>query len=126
MTRTNGARLLLVAAVALLLLTCTVAAWALPHTRPAAASAASAATAATAATAGTVSAPAAADPCRRIIGPAGDYCRRSVGASDSAVPVPSRAGLWLGGLDVRSGLLLFSTAAIAAAIGLVSSAGRRL
>lgn len=116
MIHTNGVRPLLVTAVTLLLLTCTVAAWALPHTRPTAPGAAA-----------YVSAPAAGEPCRLIIGPARDYCTRNTSQSAAAapVPVPERAGLWPGVLDARAGLLLFSTAAVAAAIALVSTAGRR-
>ncbi|MEU8501525.1 hypothetical protein AB0C86_33090 [Streptomyces lavendulae] len=77
MTRTTpaGVRPLLLAAVALLLLTCTAAAWAIPCRMP--------------------------------------------GPAAQAVVSP-------GGLNSRTALLLFSTAAVAAAIGLVSSAGRRL
>lgn len=112
MTRTNGVRLLLVTAVTLLLLTCTVAAWALPHTRP------------TVPAVPSVSAPA--EICGRIIGPARDYCTRNVSQPAAAAPLRERAALWPGVLDARAGLLLFSTIAIAAAIGLVSTAGRRL
>ncbi|WP_407842134.1 hypothetical protein ACE1OC_43050 (plasmid) [Streptomyces sp. DSM 116496] len=112
MTRTNGIRLLLVTAATLLLLTCTVAAWALPHTRPTAPA--------------SLTASAAGKPCGRIIGPARDYCMRNTSPSVAAAPAPERAALWPGVRDARAGLLLFSTAAVAAAIALVSTAGRRL
>lgn len=117
MIRTNGARLLLVTAVTLLLLTCTVAAWALPHTRPTAPAATE-----------SVSALAVGEPCQLVIGPARDYCTRNTSQSAAAAPapVPERAGLWSGVPDARAGLLLFSTVAVAAAIALVSTAGRRL
>ncbi|WP_157880333.1 hypothetical protein [Streptomyces katrae] len=113
MTYRSGARLLLVGAVAVLLLACTVAAWALPHT--------------------TVTAPAA----RLSASQTGERCARNTGSvhelcpPDPAAPVavphpstPAVAGLpWL---DARAALLLFSTAAVAAAIALASVAGRRL
>lgn len=112
MTRTNGVRLLLVAAMALLLLTCTVAAWSLPHTRSSDAAA------------GASTAAAVVDEhCGLIIGSAHDYCARAL--TDMARSA-ERANLRPAGLDARTSLLLFSTLTIAAAIGLVSTAGRRL
>lgn len=115
MTRTNGVRLLLVAAMALLLLTCTVAAWALPHTRP------------STPPGGAASSTAAVDDrCRWIIGPAHDYCTSAIGEPTDTVRPTHRAAIGPAGLDGRSGLLLFSTLAIAGAIALVSTAGRRL
>ncbi|MEW1639803.1 hypothetical protein AB0469_37800 [Streptomyces sp. NPDC093801] len=106
-------RLLLVGAVTALLLACTVAAWALPHT-PVASPAVG------------VSVSQAAAGCARGAGPVHGPCVSEpvspVAASQPAVP--GVAGL--PGLDARSALLLFSTVAVAAAIALVSTAGRRL
>ncbi|MFF3214141.1 hypothetical protein ACFYYB_26130 [Streptomyces sp. NPDC002886] len=112
MTRTSGARLLLVTAVTLLLLTCTVAAWALPRTHTNATSGPAA-----------ISAEAVHGPCGRILGPARDYCTRT---TRWPVAVAEQAALRGGTFDARSGLLLFSAVTVAAAIGLVSTAGRRL
>ncbi|MFF4331201.1 hypothetical protein ACFYZT_32435 [Streptomyces sp. NPDC001591] len=106
-------RLLLVGAVTALLLACTVAAWALPHTPV---NSLAAGVRASQADAG----------CVRGTGPVHGLCVSEpvmpVAASQPAVP--GVAGL--PGLDARSALLLFSTAAVAAAIALVSAAGRRL
>lgn len=116
MTRTNGVRLFLVTAVALLLLTASVAASALPHTHP------------SAPTAGSPASVAAVDErCGRVIGPAHDYCALAL-SRPAGTPPRSRgpASFWPGTLQGRTGLLLFSTLTVAAAIGLVSTAGRRL
>ncbi|MEW2372572.1 hypothetical protein AB0940_24865 [Streptomyces sp. NPDC006656] len=116
MTYRSGVRLLLVGAVAVLLLACTVAAWALPHTPVTSPSAG-------------VSASQADAGCARGTGLGPEPCVSEpvspVAASQPTVPtVPGVAGL--PGLDARSALLLFSTIAVAAAIALVSAAGRRL
>ncbi|MEU9943659.1 hypothetical protein [Streptomyces lavendulae] len=110
MTRTTpaGMRPLLLAAVALLLLTCTAAAWAIPCVHPASPRAATAFDAHTADGCGSPATSAASCGAGRMPGPA------------------AQAVVWPGGLNSRAALLLFSTAAVAAAIGLVSSAGRRL
>ncbi|MFD8985684.1 hypothetical protein [Streptomyces sp. NPDC059564] len=110
MTRTTtAARLLLGGAVALLLITCTAAAWAMPHTRP------SPPTITARFEAG------ASEGCDLIAGPATAYC------GTTRMPGPTvKAAVWPAGLNSRTALLLVSTAAVAAAIGLVSSAGRRL
>ncbi|GAA0269946.1 hypothetical protein GCM10010302_04380 [Streptomyces polychromogenes] len=113
MTYRSGVRLLLVGAVTALLLACTVAAWALPHTptaSPAAGVDAARADAGCARGAGAVPGPCVSEPVS------------AVAASQPAGP--GVAGL--PGLDARSALLLFSTVAVAAAIALVSAAGRRL
>ncbi|MFD9356434.1 hypothetical protein [Streptomyces sp. NPDC060031] len=115
MTRTNGVRLLLVAAIALLLLTCTVAAWALPHTRP---SAPAIGTSTFTAAAG--------ERCELIIGPAHDSCASALAQAVDTPRSTERSAVWPGVLNHRTSLLLFSTLAIAAAIGLVSTAGQRL
>ncbi|MEU9033349.1 hypothetical protein AB0D45_00260 [Streptomyces sp. NPDC048352] len=47
------------------------------------------------------------------------------GVAGTPAPV-ARAAVWPGGLEGRTVLLLFSTAAIGAAVGLVTLAGRRL
>ncbi|MEU3315798.1 hypothetical protein ABZ743_24420 [Streptomyces sp. NPDC006662] len=106
-------RLLLVGAVAVLLLACTVAAWALPHspvTSPSAGVSASQADAGCARGIGLGPEPCVSEPVSRV--------------AASQPTVPGVAGL--PGLDARSALLLFSTIAVAAAIALVSAAGRRL
>ncbi|MFD9338648.1 hypothetical protein ACFWBF_30275 [Streptomyces sp. NPDC060028] len=115
MTRVNGVRLLLVAAVALLLLTCTVAAWALPHARPFAPASGSSTSAATVD-----------DHCGWIIGPAHDYCPLALSRPAKTPLSTEQATFKPSGSGGGTGLLLFSTLAIAAAIGLVSTAGRRL
>ncbi|MGW1521447.1 hypothetical protein [Streptomyces sp. NPDC002287] len=113
MTYRSGVRLLLVGAVAALLLACTVAAWALPHT-PVASPAAG------------VSASQADAKCARGTGPGSESCV-SEPVSPVAASQPTVPGVTgLPGLDERSALLLFSTVAVAAAIALVSAAGRRL
>ncbi|MFD9411535.1 hypothetical protein ACFWBN_31555 [Streptomyces sp. NPDC059989] len=112
-------RLLLGADVCLLLLTCTVAAWAGPQ-------------------AGKASAPdvAAADagPCDRVIGPAHDYCTRTPAtttatrSADAVTAGPTAAAtatLIPAALRGRAGLLVFATVAIAGAIGLVLTVERR-
>ncbi|MEU4953657.1 hypothetical protein [Streptomyces lavendulae] len=107
-TTTAGVRRLLVAAVALFLITCTVGAWAMPHTRP------------TPAAAAPFEAGAGQD-CHLTAGPSAAYCGMS------RMPGPaSEASVWPAGLNPRTALLLFSALGVSAAIGLVSSAGRRL
>ncbi|MFF4647299.1 hypothetical protein [Streptomyces sp. NPDC001389] len=111
MTYRSGVRLLLVGAVTALLLACTVAAWALPHT-PVASPAA-----------GVSVSPAGAG-CPRDAGPVHEPCASEPVSPVAAPQASNVAGL--PGLDAQSALLLFSTAAVAAAIALVSVAGRRL
>lgn len=117
MTFTSGSRvrLLLGIATMILLLICTAAAWALPgpivgaHPTPRAAA----------------SAPAA--PCDLIPGSARDYCLEHA-AGTPAPPDAASTGTGTGpgeGAPWRPWLLLFSTIAIAAAIGLAGTAGRR-
>ncbi|MFD3938224.1 hypothetical protein ACFWSF_09490 [Streptomyces sp. NPDC058611] len=118
---TTHLRLRLSGALALLLLTCTTAVWASPQAP------------APAPTAG---------PCTHLIGPARDYCARlpATPATVSAPPAADdhvRAVLVSPGAVTRAaerirasagwrnGLLLFSTAAIAGAVGLILSAERR-
>ncbi|MEU9148089.1 hypothetical protein [Streptomyces sp. NPDC048349] len=112
-------RLLLTGALALLLLTCTVAAWASPQGQPPRAT----------------SLPAAANggPCDMVIGPAHDYCARGTSAAGpnmaaavagpsaaaSVVPAPASLGGWIG-------LMLFATAALGGAVGLVLAVERRM
>lgn len=114
MTRIATVRLLITAAVTLMLLTCTVAAWAMPHTRPYDAAA------------HMVPVASAGDRCDLIAGPARDVCR-SLPCESVAAPGPSAAAaLSSPPLDGKAMLLLFSTVAVAAAIGLVTTAERRL
>lgn len=113
-------RPLLTGALALLLLTCTVAAWASPQSQPRANP-----TLLTAAAGGS--------PCDMVIGPAYNYCTRDpsaagpttatdvAGPSAVAAVVPAPASL-----DGRFGLMLFATAAIGGAIGLVLTVERRM
>ncbi|MEV7525621.1 hypothetical protein [Streptomyces sp. NPDC091371] len=103
-------RLILTSALALLLLTCTVAAWAHPQS-PATPIAGARA-------------------CDRVIGPAHGYCtgRRTAptAAADPAtagVAVPAAAGVVPAAPGGR-GWLLLSTAAIAGAVGLILTAER--
>ncbi|MFD3328619.1 hypothetical protein [Streptomyces sp. NPDC058701] len=119
---TTHLRLRLGGALALLLLTCTTAVWASPQ----------------------APAPApAAGPCTHLIGPSPrDYCARLPATPAPVSPTPAadghvRAVLVSPGVVTRAaerirasagwrnGLLLFSTAAIAGAVGLVLSAERR-
>ncbi|MFE5771369.1 hypothetical protein ACFQ7O_23750 [Streptomyces sp. NPDC056485] len=106
-------RLLLSGALALPLLTCTVAAWANPQSRPS----------------GTASAPVGAaadsDPCDFVIGAAHDYCTRGPDASDAVGRYPLVATVVPAGLCGPVGLLLFATTAIGAAVGLVLTVERR-
>ncbi|MFD9725960.1 hypothetical protein [Streptomyces sp. NPDC059072] len=103
---TTRLRLLCGTALALLLLPCTVAAWANPQP-----------------TAGA---------CDRITGLAHGYCTGSP-AEPAAVTAPATAevagpalvGVVPAVLGGRGGLLLFSTAAIAGAVGLILTAERR-
>jgi hypothetical protein len=106
-TSTSRIRLLLVIATGILLLTGTVAAWALPHPLPAPRASASS----------TV------DPCRLVFGAARDICRtRTV---DVAAPAaPAAPGSSSSGAQAPW-LLLFATVTIAAAIGLAVTAGRQ-
>lgn len=109
-------RLILGSALALLLLTCTVAAWAHPRS-PATPTAEAGA-------------------CERVIGPAHDYCTRRAPApattADRAAPtaagpaLATRAALVPAALGGRTGMLLFSTAAIGGAIGLLLISERRM
>ncbi|MFE2167918.1 hypothetical protein ACFXB3_23095 [Streptomyces sp. NPDC059447] len=109
---TTRLRLLYGTALALLLLTCTIAAWANPR---------SPATSTDTASAGA---------CARITGPAHEYCTGSP-AEPAAVTAPATAevaglaGVVPAALGGRGGLLLFSTAAIAGAVGLILTAERR-
>lgn len=108
-TTIAGVRLLMGGAVSLLLITCTTAAWAMPHTRP------SPPTVTARFEAG------ASEGCELIAGPAAAYC------GTTRMPGPTvKAAVWPADLNSRTALLLVSTAAVAAAIGLVSGAGRRL
>lgn len=115
---TTRLRLRLDGALALLLLTCTTAVWAFPQA-PASASEAG--------------------PCTHLIGPAHGCCAR-LPAAPASVPPPSAAAGGARAVLVsptqaaerirasagwRDGLLLFSTAAVAGAAGLVLSAERR-
>lgn len=118
---TTHLRLRLGGALALLLLTCTTAVWASPQA-PASASKTG--------------------PCLHLVGPARDYCARLPATPAPVSPSPAadgrvRAVLVSPGAVTRAaertrasagwrnGLLLFSTAAIAGAVGLVLSAERR-
>ncbi|MFF4371500.1 hypothetical protein [Streptomyces sp. NPDC001594] len=112
----SGVRMLLVGAVAVLLLACTVAAWALPHT-PVAVPAAD------------VNAAQAGDSCARNVRLVAHLPCMQPGSVEPVAAAPHRSTptvAGLPGLDARSALLLFSTAAVAAAIALASVAGRRL
>ncbi|WP_406278312.1 hypothetical protein OHT93_36860 [Streptomyces sp. NBC_00191] len=115
MTHSTAARsrLVLCVATGILLLACTVAAWVLP--RPIVG--AEPVDIATSATASVRE-----DPCDLIVGPARDSCSRPavettepVAAAVSTSPTDDEQALWL---------LLFSTVAIAAAIGLAITTGR--
>ncbi|MFB6617681.1 hypothetical protein ACFCV9_26290 [Streptomyces sp. NPDC056367] len=105
-------RLILSGALALLLLTCTVAAWAHPQAPANATATASA--------------------CDWIAGPAHGSCTGRpaapaivAGTATPAVAEPAAAGMLPVGLGGRGGLLLFATAAIAGAVGLILTAERR-
>ncbi|MFD7555222.1 hypothetical protein ACFV9E_11905 [Streptomyces sp. NPDC059835] len=109
---TTHIRLLCGTALALLLLTCTVAAWANPQSPTT-----------TADTAGA---------CARVTGPAHGYCTDSpaepaavTAPATAQVAGPALASVVPGPLGGRGGLLLFSTAAIAGAVGLILTAERR-
>lgn len=115
MTPGSRMRLLLLATTVMVLAACIAAAWALP--RPT-----SAATPDPTAVGQTITVTASAQglgdgPCDLIAGPARSYCRPHQAGSSVAVSggAPGQ-GLWLVG---------FSTAAIAAAIGLAVTAGHR-
>ncbi|MET9879261.1 hypothetical protein ABZZ36_32235 [Actinacidiphila glaucinigra] len=103
-------RLLLSAAIVLVLLGCTTAAWLLP--RPVVASPSGAMPQGTA----TVTVAGSASPCELIAGPARAYCT----ASESGSRTTSAAGRGAQGWW----LLGFSTAAIAAAVALIVTTGR--
>ncbi|MEV6683914.1 hypothetical protein AB0N28_00935 [Streptomyces sp. NPDC051130] len=113
MTRTTNLRLLITAAMTLMLLTCTVAAWAMPHTRPHVSPGQAAGVAAVG------------DRCHLIAGPARDVCRSAPEPVTSPRPAAA-AAVWPAALDGSTVLLLFSTVAVAAAIALVTMAERRL
>ncbi|MFB9592610.1 hypothetical protein [Streptomyces racemochromogenes] len=101
-------RLLLEGAVALLLLVCIAVVWSPAHAH-------SVGLSSVAVTGGKVG-----GACDAIVGPAAVYC------SEGQTPAPVvEAAVWPAVPD-RAALLLFSTAAVAAAIGLLSTAGRRL
>ncbi|MFF3864019.1 hypothetical protein [Streptomyces sp. NPDC002209] len=106
-------RLLLATALALLLLTCTVAAWANPQSRPSGAASAPAAAAADS------------DPCSLVVGAAHDYCTRGPDTTNAVGRYPMVATVVPAGLGGPAGLLLFATAAIGAAVGLVLTVERR-
>ncbi|MGW6412293.1 hypothetical protein ACWF95_34580 [Streptomyces vinaceus] len=105
-------RLLLAAALALLLLTCAVAAWLSPGSRPSGSASAPAATAASS------------HPCGLVIGPAHGFCARGreratvAGTSSVAVVVPAA-------LASRTELMLFASATVSAAVALVRAVERR-
>ncbi|MEU9304929.1 hypothetical protein [Streptomyces sp. NPDC048269] len=112
-------RLLLTGALALLLLTCTVAAWASPQSQPLQAT--------------FLPAAAKAGPCDMVVGPAHDYCTRTPSAASpntaATVAGPSAAAAVIrvpAGLDGRVALMLFATAAIGGAVGLALSVERRM
>ncbi|MER5870499.1 hypothetical protein [Streptomyces sp. NPDC002044] len=118
---TTHLRLRLGGALALLLLTCTTAVWASSQDHASASKA---------------------GPCMHLIGPARDYCARLPATPVPASPPPAADGRTRAAMvspavvtraadrvrasaGWRSGLLLFSTAAIAGAVGMVLSAERR-
>lgn len=106
--------LLLAGTTVLVLIACTVAAWVLP--RPTTATSSSPVAVGQNVTV-TASAREAGDgPCDLIAGPARVYCEPQIGSPVASVESGSAQGLWLVG---------FSTAAIAAAVGLAVTAGRR-
>ncbi|MFB6808873.1 hypothetical protein [Streptomyces sp. NPDC056387] len=112
MTAHAHLRLLLSGALALLLLACTVAAWAAPHGFASASP--------------FTAAPVSSEPCDLVIGPAHDYCTRgpdtvaTVTVTSSAATVVVAAGM-----DGPIGLMLFAAAAIGGAVGLVLAFERR-
>ncbi|OEJ30001.1 hypothetical protein [Streptomyces subrutilus] len=112
-------RLLLTGVLALLLFTCTVAAWALPQSQPPR----------------VTSLPAAAKggPCDMVVGPAHDYCTRAPSPAGPSMPATvadhSAAAAVIrvpAGMDGRVALTLFATAAIGGAVGLVLTVERRM
>lgn len=103
-------RLLLSAALALLLLTCTVAAWANPREQPTAVPGVAAADS---------------EPCDLVIGPAHDYCTRGTGTAAAVTGPAAAATVVPTGMHGRLGLMLFATAAIGGAVGLVLAFERR-
>ncbi|WP_369776285.1 hypothetical protein [Streptomyces sp. R33] len=107
-------RLLLSGALALLLLTCTVAAWAAPHASPSGTTSPSVAGAAVSS-----------EPCDLVIGPAHDYCTRGPGTAATVAGPFAAATVVPTGMDGRIGLMLFATAAIGGALGLVLAFERR-
>ncbi|UUU37541.1 hypothetical protein [Streptomyces sp. NBC_00162] len=113
-------RLLLTGALALLLLTCTIAAWASPQSMPSRATSLPAAAAEGGA-------------CDMVVGPAHAYCTRAPSAAGpstaATVAGPSAAAAVIrvpAGLDGRVALTLFATAAIGGAVGLVLTVERRM
>lgn len=113
--RATRTRLLLCAATGILLLACSVAAWVLPRPLMGAdpRTAPSAPAAAASSRAGD-------DPCALILGAARDYC--TAPAVENTEPVAAAASSNPG--EQAPWLLLFSTAAIAAGIGLAITVGR--
>ncbi|WUD70283.1 hypothetical protein OG937_45925 [Streptomyces sp. NBC_00510] len=104
-------RLLLVAVTVLVLVACLAAAWALPRPTAAATTGPSGQTVSVVASSATGQ-----GPCDLIAGPARAYCGPQAGTSVAVSGGASGQGLWLVG---------FSTAAIAAAVALTVTAGRR-
>ncbi|MEV6400213.1 hypothetical protein AB0M39_36435 [Streptomyces sp. NPDC051907] len=108
-SRAAGIRLLLCMATGILLLVCSVAAWTLP--RP------DTGTHRQTGQVGVGPAAVADDPCALVVGPAHEYCRPAAERTGPAA-APRRGGgeqtLWL---------LLFSTTALAAGIGLALTTG---
>jgi hypothetical protein len=110
-TSTSRIHLLLVIATGILLLTGTVAAWALPHPLVGADPAPRASASSTA------------DPCRLVFGAVRDICRTHT--VDVAAPAaPAAPGSSSSGAQAPW-LLLFATVTIAAAIGLAVTAGQQ-
>ncbi|MER7467890.1 hypothetical protein [Streptomyces sp. NPDC097981] len=105
-------RLLLTGALALLLLTSTIAAWAHPPQWRSL----------------TTSVPVgAADsgPCDLLIGPARDCCTRGPGTAATVTGTSSAATAVPAAFDDRTGLTMFATLAISAAIAMVLTVERR-
>ncbi|KPH98736.1 hypothetical protein OV450_5607 [Actinobacteria bacterium OV450] len=113
MTAHAHLRLLLSGALALLLLACTVAAWAAPHGF------------ASGTTSPFTAAPASSEPCDLVIGPAHDYCTRGPDTVATVTVTSSAATVVPAGMDGPTALMLFTTAAIDGAGGLVLAFERR-
>jgi len=111
-------RLVMGAATGLLMIACMVVIWANPqpmvgaHTRSVAAEPIS-----------VTSATDRDDPCDLVIGPARAICQTS--STDSVGPTAAVANAAGASSSVRNGVLLCSAIAIAAALGLIETAGRR-